>query len=186
MTACAVAFLGLACSGSRSGGRTRGPGGVRDGRVRIVGPAAVAAVDCRRRRPRAAPGRGVSAFAVLTREGASRCCWWIGASLDIISPAAADGASAERRPHPRRTVRRCTWRRSGLRSPRRSDGNGHGKASAAKNGVRSAATVPGRGRRRPTGIAAGLLLCARLVSAGLFDETTQTSAALRAGPLWAI
>jgi hypothetical protein len=108
-----------------------------------------------------------------------------GASLDIISPAAADG----RLPSFGRLLDGGASLHLATLRPTQPGPVWTAVATGklpAKNGVRSAATYTAAAGGASIDLLPDFCLARALVSAGLFAETTQTSTAMRAQVLWSI
>jgi predicted AlkP superfamily phosphohydrolase/phosphomutase len=120
--------------------------------------------------------------------GESSRVWLIGidgASLDIISPAAADG----RLPNFGRLLDGGASMHLATLRPTQPAPVWTAVATGklpAKNGVRSAATYTAAAGGGAIDLLPDFCFAHALVSAGLFAETTQTSKALRAAPIWSI
>ena len=189
MTACAVAFvaardrslLGWAprCPGRRSRGRD---GLVMLPRSPCRWPRADSASPRRRRFGAARRPSPLSTREKLAGRGCSASTARRSISSRRRSPTGGFQASVACST----AAHRCTWPRCGRRSRRRSGRPWQRASCLAKNGVRSAATYTAAAGGGGDRSAPGLLLRARVGVGGLFAETTQTSAAVRAAPLWSI
>jgi hypothetical protein len=187
MTACAVAFVLLAIVRYSVGRRSGSAGGLAAATLLVLSLGL----------PLAARGAGEAALpparrlaiateAVEPIEGSR--VWLIGidgASLDIISPAAADGRlpSFGRLLDGGASMHLATLRPTQPAPVWTAVATGK---LPAKNGVRSAATYTAAAGGGSIDLLPDFCLAHALISAGLFAEKTQTSAAVRAAPLWSI
>lgn len=186
MTACAAAFVLLAIVRYSVGRRGAPAGGLVTATLLVLSLALPLAARGAGEAPQPPIRRSTAVIPVIESEPASRV-WLVGidgASLEIISPAAADGRlpSFGRLLDGGASLHLATLRPTQPAPVWTAVATGK---LPAKNGVRSAATY--------TAIGGGTIdllpdfcLAHALVSAGLFAETTQTSAAVRTAPLWSI
>jgi hypothetical protein len=186
MSVCAVAFLALAIARESLGRRGW-----------LARSAFIAAILLSVALPVAVRGRGANlplgarrleTAPVFSADSALRRVFLIGmdgASLDLISPAAADG----RLPNFARLIESgATLHLATLRPTQ--PGPIWTAVATGKlpwhNGVRSAATYTAVTGGAPLDLLPDFCLAHALVSFGLLTETMQTAAALRAQPLWTI
>ncbi len=187
MTACAVAFLLLAIVRYSVGRRSAPAGGLAVATVAALSLALPLIARGSGEPPLPPAHRSAATIPIVDRGVGSRV-WLIGidgASLDIISPAAADGRlpSFGRLLDGGASLHLATLRPTQPAPVWTAVATGK---LPAKNGVRSAATYRAAAGGGSIDLLPDFCFAHALVSAGLFAETTQTSAAVRAAPLWAI
>jgi hypothetical protein len=187
LTVCAAGFVVLAIVRYSVGRRSGAAGGFALALLLVASLALPLAARGAGRAP-TLPARKITAAipaAVLT---VTSRVWLIaidGASLDIISPAAADG----RLPSFGRLLDGGASLHLATLRPTQPGPVWTAVATGklpAKNGVRSAATYTATAGGASIDLLPDFCLAHALVSAGLFTETTQTSAAVRAQVLWSI
>ena len=187
MTACAVAFLLLAIVRYSVGRRVAPAGGLAVATVVVLSLALPLAARGFGQPAPPPVRRSVTAIPIVDPREDSRV-WLVGidgASLDIISPAAADGRlpSFGRLLDGGASLHLATLRPTQPAPVWTAVATGK---LPAKNGVRSAATYTAAAGGGAIDLLPDFCFAHALVSAGLFAETTQTSAAVRAAPLWSI
>lgn len=186
MTACATAFVVLAIVRYSVGRRGASAGGLVTAALLLLSLALPLAARGAGEPPRPPVRRSTAVIPVMEPESASRV-WLIGidgASLDIISPAAADGRlpSFGRLLDGGASLHLATLRPTQPAPVWTAVATGK---LPAKNGVRSAATYNAYGGGT-IDLLPDFCFAHALVSAGLLTETTQTSAAVRAAPIWSL
>jgi hypothetical protein len=187
MTACAAAFVLLAIVRYSVGRRGAPAGGLVAAMLLALSLALPLAARGTGESPLPPARRSTTTIPVVQPGDGSRV-WLIGidgASLDIISPAAADGRlpSFGRLLDGGASLHLATLRPTQPAPVWTAVATGK---LPAKNGVRSAATYTAAAGGGSIDLLPDFCLAHALVSAGLFAETTQTSAAVRAAPLWSI
>ena len=187
MTACAVAFVLLAIVRYSVGRRGSSVGGLAAATLLALSLVLPLAARGMAEPPLPTAHRSTTPVPVVEPGVGSRV-WLIGidgASLDIISPAAADGRlpSFGRLLDGGASLHLATLRPTQPAPVWTAVATGK---LPAKNGIRSAATYTATAGGASIDLLPDFCLARALVSAGLFTETTQTAVAVRAAPVWSI
>jgi Type I phosphodiesterase / nucleotide pyrophosphatase len=187
MTACAVAFVLLAIVRYSVGRRGASTGGLVAATLVALSLGLPLAARGVGEPPLPAARRSTTPIPVVEPSPGSRV-WLIGidgASLDIISPAAADGRlpSFGRLLDGGASLHLATLRPTQPAPVWTAVATGK---LPAKNGIRSAAMYTATAGGGSIDLLPDFCLARAMVSAGLFAETTQTAVAVRAAPVWSV